>query len=279
MTVSEIHKRTVSQDFLSSKERKDLLKDFGNKSIDIRMVNELLYHCEYEKLKDELKGWRVYNPIQKFKEPELTKEFKSDNSSVIDLLLIGTNVFHFIIPYMFLSSCFRIKIIWVKDEQLSLLNNIINSLVVRMIRGEILKRLELDSIKTKAYQNSYVFHKLNFIIDRKFIDKFPRGIINDHWGTLPFYRGRSTFQYQDIFGHPKYITNHLIEAGIDTGKIIAYHKVKTPLHWSKYILLYRRINLSVTRLASGHELIGNDISSGATFYRIHSRLNTLLESL
>ena len=86
-------------------------------------------------------------------------------------------------------------------------------------------------------------------------------------------------QILEDIGHPKYITNDLIEAGIDTGKIIAYHKVKTSLQWSKYILLYRRINLSVNRLVLGYELKGNDISSGATFYKIHSRLKALLESL
>lgn len=63
------------------------------------------------------------------------------------------------------------------------------------------------------------------IIKKKTIDKFRLGIINFHPGLLPFYRGCSAPEWQIYDGKPVYSTCHLIDEGIDTGKIISTKKL------------------------------------------------------
>lgn len=278
MTLSQIHKRTVKGEFLDVNELRDVLKSIEELRIDVRLVNELLFHFDFTKLSYELTGWNVYNPIQDYKEPTESK-LSPISLQRVKLCLIGSNVFHFVIPYLFLSREFSMSLVWVREEQLGVINNIINRLIIIVFGGKQLLRSEINKINEREYRDSYVFHKLNYILDKSFIRKFPLGIINDHWGTLPFYRGKSTFQYQDLFGHRKYITNHLIEASIDTGDIIAFHRIKGPLFYEKYILLFRRIKVSVNMLVTGRSLVKNDSSHGATFYKMHPRLKRFLNNL
>ena len=63
------------------------------------------------------------------------------------------------------------------------------------------------------------------IIKRKTIEKFRLGILNFHPGLLPFYRGCSAPEWQIYDGNPVYSTCHLIDEGIDTGKIISTKKL------------------------------------------------------
>ncbi|MGI6417590.1 MAG: formyltransferase family protein [Thermoguttaceae bacterium] len=65
-------------------------------------------------------------------------------------------------------------------------------------------------------------HRLGFIIRPNLIDAFRIGIVNDHWGILPFVRGRSTPEYSFLFGMPLVVTMHFVDAGVDTGPIIKY---------------------------------------------------------
>ena len=95
-------------------------------------------------------------------------------------------------------------------------------------------------------------------------------------GNAPLYRDRSTSDYQTIFKHPVSITNHLITPGIDKGDIICYTKFGRLSWWTKYIALFHRIYKASSILNAGFDLIPNDTSRGADFYKMHPLLFKLL---
>ncbi len=66
------------------------------------------------------------------------------------------------------------------------------------------------------------FHKLNFIIRKNIIDSFRIALINDHWGMLPFLRGKSTIAWSVLLGFPVVPSLHFTEPGIDSGPIIGF---------------------------------------------------------
>jgi len=59
------------------------------------------------------------------------------------------------------------------------------------------------------------------IINKEIIDKFKLGILNFHPGDLPKYRGCSAPEWQLFENAPVIATCHIIDEGIDTGKIYA----------------------------------------------------------
>lgn len=64
------------------------------------------------------------------------------------------------------------------------------------------------------------------IIRKNIINKFRKGIINCHMGILPDYRGMDVVEWPIINQEISKIglTTHLIDTGIDTGKIIDFNK-------------------------------------------------------
>ena len=56
------------------------------------------------------------------------------------------------------------------------------------------------------------------------IDSFPGRIINIHLGLSPYYRGAGTNFWPLVNGEPEYCgaTIHFLDAGVDTGPIIAH---------------------------------------------------------
>lgn len=121
------------------------------------------------------------------------------------------------------------------------------------------------------------FHKLNFIIRENVFGNFKKGLINDHWGILPFLRGKSTIAYSVLFGFPVMPTMHLIEKGIDTGDIIGFYECDytgiTTINGIRDKIrssLTSRVVDSVKRLSSDNfKLIENNEDLGQTFYEIH----------
>lgn len=129
------------------------------------------------------------------------------------------------------------------------------------------------------------FHKLNFIIKNNVFDHFSKGLINDHWAVLPHLRGKSTIAWTLLFGFPMVSTLHLIDNGVDTGKIIGYYEydvkgigtingVRNKLRST----LTDRIVDGVKRLSSDNfQFIENTPSGGLTFYEIHPWLYEFVE--
>lgn len=62
------------------------------------------------------------------------------------------------------------------------------------------------------------------LLKRPMIDSFPGRIINIHLGLSPYYRGAGTNFWPLVNGEPEYCgaTIHFLDAGVDTGPIIAH---------------------------------------------------------
>ena len=62
------------------------------------------------------------------------------------------------------------------------------------------------------------------LLKQPIIDMFPGRIINIHLGLSPYYRGAGTNFWPLVNGEPEYCgaTIHFLDAGVDTGPIIAH---------------------------------------------------------
>ena len=68
--------------------------------------------------------------------------------------------------------------------------------------------------------------RFSLIFPQRVIDAVPMGILNVHPGPLPHYRGLFAPFWQAVSGEPRLAASlHLIDAGIDTGPLIAEHSV------------------------------------------------------
>ena len=102
-----------------------------------------------------------------------------------------------------------------------------------------------------------------YILFDKFINIFPKGIINLHPSYLPYNRGVYPNVWSIIEKTQAGISLHYINAGIDTGDIISQSKVKVePVHTGG--MLYRNLEIAdLDRKFRARELI--DIIRARTF--------------
>ena len=93
-----------------------------------------------------------------------------------------------------------------------------------LIMENINSNTNIDLLK-KYNAELFVSMSYNQIIKKKLIDIAPKGFINCHAGSLPFYRGRNVLNWV-LINDEKYfgITVHYIDEGIDTGDIILQEK-------------------------------------------------------
>ena len=133
---------------------------------------------------------------------------------------------------------------------------------------DVNNKSQLSKIKiSKKYDIG--FHKLSFIIKENIISCFSKGLINDHWGALPFIKGRSSLLYSKLLGISPVITTHLISKCIDSGKIINYYPLK-----SKFLKLQIILGLS-NRIFDSLNLLSQmkfrkiDNKMGYVFYEMH----------
>ena len=66
------------------------------------------------------------------------------------------------------------------------------------------------------------------ILKADVIKRFKRGILNFHPGKLPEYRGCSAPEWQIREGQPVMCTCHLVDEGIDSGRIYAMQRLNVP---------------------------------------------------
>jgi methionyl-tRNA formyltransferase len=59
------------------------------------------------------------------------------------------------------------------------------------------------------------------LLRRPLIDAFRLGVLNAHMGVLPAFRGMNVAEWAALEGAPVGCTVHLIDTGIDTGRILA----------------------------------------------------------
>ncbi len=212
-------------------------------------------------------------------EEELKTVVKDDFSDT-SVGLIGT-------PLHFISAYFKFKGLGISTDIINVkyhknrkfdlvLNNKLTSLIYRLIFGrkryfeiDIVDKGELkDIILPKKYDIG--FHKLTFIISESLIDQFRKGLINDHWGTLPLFKGRSTLAYSKLFGANLMVTNHLVRPEIDSGDIICFTTLNNKrIKRDIYLGLGDRVVKSVGLLASNRIIQDLDNTEGKIFYEMH----------
>lgn len=86
-----------------------------------------------------------------------------------------------------------------------------------------------------------------YILKKEIIDLFPMGIVNLHGAFLPWCRGRNPNVWTIMDNAPAGVTLHLMDAGTDTGPILAQRKVNlTPDMTAKD--LYHKMEQTILKL-------------------------------
>ena len=86
-----------------------------------------------------------------------------------------------------------------------------------------------------------------YILRPQFISLFPRGVINLHPAFLPYNRGANPNVWSIVDGTPAGATLHYIDAGVDTGDIIARQLVSVePIDTGE--TLYRKLERACVEL-------------------------------
>lgn len=139
-----------------------------------------------------------------------------------------------------------------------------------------------DAYLTKilsAGKPNLALHQLGFIIKNNIIKAFELGILNDHLGCLPFVRGRSSLEYNILYGFPSGSTIHFIDEGVDTGQILWFYKTDYKAnsieHLKEYILATadRRLLNAVDYVNSrSFSLFENKGNKGLQHFVIHPEL-------
>lgn len=86
------------------------------------------------------------------------------------------------------------------------------------------EKMTLETI-TELAPDFVVSYGYRYIIKRDILDRFPGKIVNLHIAYLPWNRGADPNFWSNLEGTPSGVTIHHIDAGIDTGDIIAQERV------------------------------------------------------
>lgn len=113
-----------------------------------------------------------------------------------------------------------------------------------------------------ARQIALAVHRLHFIIRDNIYGQIEYGLLNDHWGPLPFVRGRSTPEYSLLFGFPLVSTVHLIDGGVDTGPIVKYFEIELGPHRTARQLKRHMSRTKQHRYADATKLLAEPLSRG-----------------
>lgn len=116
-----------------------------------------------------------------------------------------------------------------------------------IIDGSQLQKPENQDIIQKLQPDIGVSVLFAYILERKFIQLFPKGCINLHPAFLPYNRGRNANIWSIVEGRPAGVTLHYIDDGIDTGDIIAQQEVPVDITDTGETL-YRKLELAALDL-------------------------------
>ncbi|TIH19847.1 hypothetical protein D0S45_00480 [Marinifilum sp. JC120] len=319
--LSKIHfKRNNSFSTADLHEVCKTLAVFYLNSNDVRFFNEYLWfsdNADQDKNLRDLVVAHFHNqltsnathpfPISEDKEHtahlnDLLKKTASapQNYSQGNIALLGSPTF-FTNIYKKLTSCgFNVKCFFIPHHQNSkvrlLFKNRLAFFIYRILKGCHIpyQKLAADhsniSIgnELEKHNLNVGFHKLGFIIKPNIINAFKTGLINDHWGLLPYIRGRSSIEFSLLCGVPLATTSHLVESTIDTGPIVACHsyeqatKLKSVSAIKKVIRSEtdKRAAESIKILSSNQKPIAkNNTSKGLTFYSMHPALVKYIDTI
>lgn len=291
LLLRKIHFKRLRKEEITN-EQLEFLREKYFKTNDIRYFNELLWLDGGKNL--ELSKQHFSKQLNKDKAHNYTysEELKYclniDSDEIIineddfknkKVCLIGTP-FHFLSAFKKLTKLKVdvdvVNVVYHPNKKVQLLlNNWAASQFYRLYFGKntykeirIKNKSELKNIElNQPYEIG--FHKLNFIISDSLIKQFKVGLINDHWGALPLFKGRSTLDYSRLFGAELVITNHLIAKEIDSGPILLYSRInKNKIKHSIYFDLGDRIVKSLSLLCRGDIKTINN-KEGVLFYEMH----------
>ena len=126
---------------------------------------------------------------------------------------------------------------WLSQREEEIVGLIVHPLEAQKYSNEIISSASIDSSlifngstihapenieKIKSLRPDIAISLLfDYILKPVFIDIFPQGVINLHPAYLPYNRGQYPNVWSIIEGTPAGTTLHFIDAGIDTGEIIA----------------------------------------------------------
>jgi hypothetical protein len=274
-----------------------LMLEIYKKTGDIRFYNELLWNSDDRVILKEAKALFFrqisrsghYNFIY---DDELRFSLSQSATLISDIefsclkdkriCLIG-KPFHFFITYWILNRHnVDVDVINIRRSDMSqnLTSRLIDSFFLRYIYRLYFKRgnyheykfSSLGELKNfKLPQNYDIgFHKLGFIIPQALYSQFKYGLINDHWGALPLFKGRSTLYYTKLFGGKPVITNHFIGDKIDSGQIICFSEINTNhIKRDIYFKFAQRVIKSLFMVFKNGTMQQIDNSKGVIFYEMH----------
>jgi hypothetical protein len=131
-------------------------------------------------------------------------------------------------------------------------------------------------------------HRLYGIIRSNLYENSGLGILNDHVGFLPFFRGWSTIEYAILLGFPLASTVHFVDKGVDTGKIIKVFPFVFDNECNSLNDIVDKIckqnssrilEVLETLSNSNIDFFVNDINKGHQFFRMHDSLNLYVEKI
>lgn len=158
-------------------------------------------------------------------------------------------------------------------------------------KNENTKHIKLKTINEKIFEDFLLKKKVDLIvyagggiIKNNIIVRTKYGVLNAHSGWLPFFRGMNVIEWALLYGFRPYTTVHLIDAGIDTGRII--FKEPIPLANDLYTI---RGNATVHNVELLTKIVNNFSSylnnstpqekkDGKQFFVMHNRLKNLVSN-
>jgi methionyl-tRNA formyltransferase len=124
------------------------------------------------------------------------------------------------------------------------------------------------------------------IVPQPVLDAFPEGVINPHFGVLPAYRGMNVAEWSILNDDPVGISVHFVDAGVDTGDIVAREPINVAAGDSLQSVRekQRRASVGLVTAAVSHIATGTVdrtpqfVSSGRQYFRLHSLLRAHAEA-
>jgi methionyl-tRNA formyltransferase len=107
------------------------------------------------------------------------------------------------------------------------------------------------------------------LLKQRLIDTFPGRILNIHLGLSPYYRGAGTNFWPLVNGEPEYCgaTIHFLDAGVDTGPIIAHVRPDIRHGDGPHDIGNKTIVAAAAALAARHPLAGVEQAGGGRVYK------------
>ena len=174
---------------------------------------------------------------------------------------------------------------YLKNKKISVSN------ISSYCKNKNIKHIKLNTINDKKFEDFLIKAEVDLIvyagggiIRNNIIEKTKYGVLNAHSGWLPFFRGMNVIEWALLYGFRPYTTVHLIDAGIDTGRII--FKEPIPLASDLYTI---RGNATVHNVELITKIVNNFSSylnnstpqgkkDGKQFFVMHNRLKNIVSN-